>query len=82
MGGTLSNTISDYASDGTPFKNVAWNGSGYNMGGCMGCHGNAQVGGADFSFILLGGRDTAPDAAGTFSPVIFNKVTNYLKKSK
>jgi hypothetical protein len=31
---------------------------GFNMGGCMGCHGNAQVTqGADFSFILAG--DTA-----------------------
>ena len=28
---------------------------GVNMGGCMGCHGNAQVTeGADFSFILAG----------------------------
>jgi hypothetical protein len=28
----------------------------FNMGGCMGCHGNAQVAGADFSFILnIGG---------------------------
>ncbi len=26
----------------------------YNMGGCQGCHGNAQVGGRDFSFILDG----------------------------
>jgi hypothetical protein len=27
---------------------------GVNMGGCMGCHGNAQVSGTDFSFILAG----------------------------
>ncbi|WP_372090035.1 hypothetical protein P7L79_11255 [Tistrella mobilis] len=26
----------------------------YQMGGCMGCHGNAQLGGTDFSFIIGG----------------------------
>lgn len=29
------------------------------MGGCMGCHGNAQMGGTDFSF-TLGGAKSAP----------------------
>ncbi|TWB23379.1 hypothetical protein FBZ89_102132 [Nitrospirillum amazonense] len=34
----------------------------YQMGGCMGCHGNAQVGGTDFSFILGGNRfNSEPD---------------------
>ncbi len=33
------------------------------MGGCMGCHGNAQVAGYDFSFILRNGRVTEPDVA-------------------
>lgn len=53
---------------GKPFKNVYYNlpaivpsssptpnpnsGKAANMGGCMGCHGNAQVAGYDFSFIL------------------------------
>lgn len=36
---------------GDPFFNV-YNGAGNNMGGCMGCHGNAAVAGADSSFIL------------------------------
>ena len=35
-------------------------GKKYNMGGCKGCHGNAQVGGADFSFIIQAG-DKDPD---------------------
>lgn len=35
-----------------PFYNVLNAGHGFNMGGCMGCHGNAQVTGSDFSFIL------------------------------
>ncbi|HEU0015089.1 MAG TPA: hypothetical protein VFQ45_15475, partial [Longimicrobium sp.] len=46
-----------------PFHNVYAGGQGYNMGGCMGCHGNAQVKGGDFSFILLGGNNSAPDPA-------------------
>lgn len=57
----LGNTITDFNADGTPTVNVMHAGNGYNLGGCMGCHGNAQRGGADFSFILLGGLVTAPD---------------------
>ncbi|MFL5337171.1 MAG: hypothetical protein ACJ8H8_29355, partial [Geminicoccaceae bacterium] len=35
---------------------------GVNMGGCMGCHGNAQVtGGTDFSFILFEGFTRQPE---------------------
>jgi hypothetical protein len=41
-----------------PFHNVRYSGTAYNMGGCMGCHGNAQLGGADFSFLLLEGNNT------------------------
>jgi len=81
-GGTLSNTITDFTADGKDFKNVAYKGKGFNMGGCMGCHGNAQHGGADFSFILAGGRDLQPDTAGSFEPIIVNKVIKYLQKSK
>lgn len=58
-----SSTITDYE-DGVPFNNVAYAGKGYDMGGCMGCHGNAQNQGGDFSFILLNGRVAAPDVAG------------------
>lgn len=66
------NTITDYTdatstSPGVPFNNVVYDHSSYNMGGCMGCHGNAQHAGADFSFILLGGRVASPDAAGPTS---------------
>jgi hypothetical protein len=31
------------------------------MGGCMGCHGNAQVAGTDFSFILKAGPVLSPE---------------------
>jgi hypothetical protein len=34
----------------------------HNMGGCMGCHGVAQLGGNDFSFVLGGGRVSEPEA--------------------
>ncbi|HEY0098167.1 MAG TPA: hypothetical protein VGB76_04350, partial [Pyrinomonadaceae bacterium] len=47
--------------DGTVFKNVQFNGKGYLMGGCMGCHGNAQFGGVGFSFIFGGGPVPAPE---------------------
>ena len=37
----------------------------FNMGGCQGCHANAQLGGTDFSFILDGnGFQSSPDAPG------------------
>lgn len=40
----------------------------FNMGGCMGCHGVAQLGGNDFSFILGGGRVAEPDAPSVTPP--------------
>jgi hypothetical protein len=60
------NTITDYTNTGEKFHNVQYNGNSYLMGGCMGCHGNAQVGGTDFSFILEG-NPTAPDVIGNAS---------------
>ena len=36
-------------------NNVAHGNKGFNMGGCMGCHGVAQSKGYGFSFVLLGG---------------------------
>lgn len=33
-------------------KNVVYGGMTYNMGGCQGCHGQAQLSGTDFSFLL------------------------------
>jgi hypothetical protein len=69
----ILNLITDYVSDSTssfygkPFKNVFYStsapnsGSASNMGGCMGCHGNAQVAGYDFSFILKNAPVFAPE---------------------
>ena len=59
---------SDFTGSGTPFKNVVVaNGTRtafdrYNMGGCMGCHGNAQISGTDFSFMLNEGPETEPES--------------------
>lgn len=37
-------------------KNLASGGKGLNMGGCMGCHGVAQLRGSSFSFVLEDGQ--------------------------
>ena len=59
---------SDFTNSGAPFKNVVVANSTrtafdrYNMGGCMGCHGNAQISGTDFSFMLNEGPESEPEA--------------------
>jgi len=62
--GNEAGQTSNYAG-GQPFYNVHIpNGNSYdkiNMGGCMGCHGNAQFAGDDFSFMLRGGPVIEPD---------------------
>jgi hypothetical protein len=57
----VNNLITDYQLNGTPFKNVGFSGKGYLMGGCMGCHGNAQIAGAGFSFIFARGPVPSPE---------------------
>jgi hypothetical protein len=47
-----SNTTNTFRSNNL---NTSFNGSGYDMGGCMGCHGVAQSKGYAFSFVLLDG---------------------------
>ncbi len=76
----ITNLITDFNLDGTPTKNVIANQQEFNMGGCMGCHGNAQVNfGADFSFILLGaGGNNAPDVTGPGTPANVDKYLNLL----
>ncbi len=69
--------ISDFvaspvAGEDPQFHNVVYNKTGYNMGGCMGCHGWAQVyNGGDFTFLLLpkGGVANPEFAEGHFFPV-------------
>jgi hypothetical protein len=52
VAGCPPKTDTAFYMDTATFYNVRFNGNAYNMGGCMGCHGNAQLGGSDFSFIL------------------------------
>ena len=49
----FTNTTTSY---NPTVPNVSWNGNPYNMGGCMGCHGVAQLLGSNFSFVLLDGQ--------------------------
>jgi hypothetical protein len=52
-------------------QNVVAYGKSYNMGGCMGCHGQAQVKfGTDFSFIVNAGPDTVPDLLQSYQNVL------------
>jgi hypothetical protein len=55
-------------------QNIVSNGQSYNMGGCMGCHGQAQVTfGTDFSFLLDTGHGKPvrkPDLLQTYQNVL------------
>jgi hypothetical protein len=61
---------------------------GYTMGGCMGCHGVAQVRGYAFSFILLEGQagadvDTEKDfTVAPLTPTDFNPSPPRRKRSR
>jgi len=64
----VQDLVTDFDANGTPVKNVYFDGRipdgripGYNMGGCMGCHGQIQLKGYDFSFIFRRGRINAPE---------------------
>ena len=72
--------ITDFDITGNPAKNVYYNGNAFNMGGCMGCHGNAQVGGGDFSFILTspGYFNLAPEIPGPEQPPNLGKFLRLL----
>jgi hypothetical protein len=76
----VANLITDFNLDGTPTKNVIFNQQEFNMGGCMGCHGNAQVNvGSDFSFILGdASQNIAPDVTGPGTPTDVEKYLRLL----
>ena len=58
-------------------QNVNQQGKTVSMGGCMGCHGNAQAGGNDFSFLLGDSIISEPDTLGT--PPNVTAVKNIIK---
>lgn len=64
----VQDLITDFDRHAKPVKNVMYEARmpdgkkpGYNMGGCMGCHGQMQIAGYDFSFIFRRGRIDAPE---------------------
>jgi hypothetical protein len=56
----INNLITDFSLDGSEYRNMKYEGITYNMGGCMGCHGNVQAVGSDFSFLLFKGSVDSP----------------------
>ncbi len=64
---THNNSVGKYTYPvGAAAHNVPYAGRFYNMGGCMGCHGNIAELGTDFSFILVGSSVSAPEFALDF----------------
>lgn len=65
-----------YTFIGTPKPTVR----SYNMGGCMGCHGNAQALGYDFSFILKQGGVLDPESPAISSATLVKRYRFALDK--
>lgn len=64
----VQDLVTDFDAGGAPVTNLVYGGhspggarSGYNMGGCMGCHGQIQLAGYDFNFIFRRGRVSKPE---------------------
>ena len=68
-------------STGAPFYNVYTKGGPYNMGGCMGCHGNTSVnGGSDASFILGHGSPFVVDGIDPPPQTMLKRFQGYFRK--
>lgn len=68
---------------GAPFFNVYAKGGPYNMGGCMGCHGNTTVnGGSDASFILGHGRPFVIEGVEPSAATMLERFRGYFKDIK
>ena len=66
---------------GAPFYNVYTKGGPYNMGGCMGCHGNTSVnGGSDASFILGHGGPFEIEGVEPSAQTMSLRFQNYFRK--
>lgn len=69
--GTTGTPVSAFDRTG---KNILFQGTQKNMGGCMGCHGVSQLNGYSFSFVLLGGQAGAdPDSEQVFLEPLGNR---------
>jgi hypothetical protein len=66
---------------GAPFYNIYTKGGPYNMGGCMGCHGNTTVnGGSDASFILGHGRPFVVEGIDPPPQTMLSRFRSYFSK--
>ncbi len=66
---------------GAPFYNIYTKGGPYNMGGCMGCHGNTTVnGGSDASFILGHGKPFVVEGIDPPSQTMLSRFRGYFSK--
>ena len=67
---------------GDPFFNIYTKGVAYNMGGCMGCHGNTAVnGGSDASFILGHGQPFVIDGINPTPSIMEERFKSYFRKN-
>lgn len=66
---------------GDPFYNIYTKGGPYNMGGCMGCHGNTSVnGGSDASFILGHGKPFVVEGIDPPQQTMLSRFRGYFAK--
>jgi hypothetical protein len=65
---------------GNPFYNIYVTGGPYNMGGCMGCHGNATVSGGDSSFILKGSKPFVIEGVEPNPKLMLDRFKSYFSK--
>lgn len=57
-------------------NNMYYNGD-INMGGCMGCHGVAQINGSDFNFLIKNSPFTAPEVVGDEGTISLRNINTY-----
>ena len=77
----VQDLVTDFDARGKPAKNMMYDGrqpdgktAGFNMGGCMGCHGQIQLKGYDFNFIFRRGRVDAPEMDVSIRPSLIEMV--------
>jgi mono/diheme cytochrome c family protein len=57
--------------------NIFAHGKNMNMGGCMGCHGVAELNGTDFNFLIKNSPFTSPEVVGGSGVINFINVNTY-----
>ena len=74
----LQNFRGTKAADGADNKNMYAKGRQLNMGGCMGCHGVAELQkGGDFNFLITNSPFTSPEIVGDEGVISLRNINNY-----